>query len=294
MDDWKDKLGKKYNIEPAEKKKENFPLRQSELNNLFCPVDTGQLISSNNFYEKIDNYSLKLNKIPKWEGDKFKVYKKGDRNNPAIEIKPNFNSKQVKNISEKLFESVKLLLSSNNYIKFDFTTNWRLIVGLGHPSVYETSITLHHIYGIPYIPSSSLKGIVRSWIISEKFSNDEQLALKDKEHFCKVFGYQTNTGKIIFFDAFPIDNINIVQDVMNVHYPKYYNGNEAPTDYQNPNPVFFSTIKDTSFQFIIGSKKEKLESFIIGNKTITEWLKDSLENHGIGAKTAVGYGYMKK
>lgn len=50
-------------------------------------------------------------------------------------------------------------------------TQSRLIVGLGSSHVLETSITLQHIYGIPYIPSSSLKGVCRMiafWEIAEK------------------------------------------------------------------------------------------------------------------------------
>jgi CRISPR-associated protein Cmr6 len=82
---------------------------------------------------------------------------------------------------------------------------------------------------------------------------------------------------------------------MNPHYGDYYGDTTnrvAPTDYQNPVPIPFLTVKDTNFQFIIGSKKEHLKNFEIGGKTIDVWLTEALENHGIGAKTAVGYGRM--
>src|SRR5947199_5305127 len=38
----------------------------------------------------------------------------------------------------------------------------RMIVGLGSESVLETSICLHRIYGMPYIPGSVLKGLAAS------------------------------------------------------------------------------------------------------------------------------------
>jgi len=38
----------------------------------------------------------------------------------------------------------------------------RMIVGLGDESVLETSIMLHHTYGVPYIPGSALKGLAAS------------------------------------------------------------------------------------------------------------------------------------
>ncbi|MCM8809920.1 MAG: type III-B CRISPR module RAMP protein Cmr6, partial [Candidatus Omnitrophica bacterium] len=49
-------------------------------------------------------------------------------------------------------------------------TKSRLIVGLGSSHALETSLTLHHIYGIPYIPASALKGVCRMvafWKIAE-------------------------------------------------------------------------------------------------------------------------------
>jgi len=186
-----------------------------------------------------------------------------------------------------------------------FKPDWRLIVGLGSESIYETGITLHHIYGIPYIPASSIKGVVRSWIIQEMFENSEEKAFKESSEMCDIFGCdeksfykEAREGKIIFFDAFPTSPPIIEPDIMNPHYPEYYGGDKAPTDYQNPVPIPFLTVKDTDFQFIIGSKKEALANFYVGktdagkNKTIDIWLKEALENHGIGAKTAVGYGRM--
>lgn len=44
-----------------------------------------------------------------------------------------------------------------------FKVSWRLVIGLGLPSPFETGITLHHVYGIPAIPGSALKGLARAW-----------------------------------------------------------------------------------------------------------------------------------
>jgi CRISPR/Cas system CMR subunit Cmr6 (Cas7 group RAMP superfamily) len=38
---------------------------------------------------------------------------------------------------------------------------------------------------------------------------------------------------------------------------------------------------------------QKSEIAQIRDKSIKEWLKEALTNHGIGAKTAVGYGYFE-
>src|SRR5436305_8238820 len=38
----------------------------------------------------------------------------------------------------------------------------RMAVGLGSESLLETSISLHHAYGVPYIPGSALTGLAAS------------------------------------------------------------------------------------------------------------------------------------
>ena len=59
-----------------------------------------------------------------------------------------------------------------------------------------------------------------------------------------------------------------------------------------PVPVPFLTVVNTTFRFNIGSKQWALTDSFKG-KTIMDWLSEALSEHGIGAKTAVGYGYMK-
>jgi len=87
---------------------------------------------------------------------------------------------------------------------------------------------------------------------------------------------------------------------MNPHYAPYYagDGKVPPADYHYPIPIFFLTVdKRTTFQFILGSKYPEWKDWMIGEKNkknIIDWLKDALENHGIGAKTAIGYGYVEK
>lgn len=284
--------------------------------------------------KKAQNFNLFLNKFAIFNKDKFKNYQREEKNKKEIDVSK-FDFSIYKNLISEILSKQRSLLSKyeKKYKKDDIqlTTCWRLAVGLGNESVYETSMTLHHIYGIPYIPASSIKGVVRSWIITQYFEKEteepaEYWALKD-EFFCKIFGTAKESkvknsdgkefkvtsplknkeekptehiGEIIFFDAFPTTPPKIETDVMNPHYGDWYGdrkdnyGNQIPpTDYQNPVPVFFLTVANTTFNFMLASRKDKLESYKIGGKTIEEWLIDALTNHGIGAKTAVGYGYMK-
>lgn len=209
-------------------------------------------------------------------------------NDYGLGNKINFLATQHLKTAQLLFIDEECLKSEN------FTPDWRFVIGLGTDSVYETGITLHHIYGFPYIPSSGIKGITRSHIIGETFNNKEEDAFKNKE-FCDIFGCTSKSyykearkGKITFFDAMPTEVPQLKPDIMNVHYPDYYNGTQSPTDTQNPNPIFFLTVESTPFQFMLGGKTED-KSLL---NSAFNWLKEALEFKGIGAKTAVGYGYF--
>lgn len=197
----------------------------------------------------------------------------------------------------------------------NFVSYGRMAVGLGGGSVFDTAIALHHIYGFPYIPASSIKGILRTYLIETYFENKEAKAFENKI-MCDIFGcpdtidktktyYQKEQqGKIIFFDAMPVHSPVgcIVADIMNPHYSEYYTKETAPADWYNPVPIVFLTVEKLAFQFITGllrqEKNEEIEFFNGTKNTLlkgtSQLLKEALENRGIGAKTAVGYGYMKK
>ncbi len=272
-------------------------------------------------FKNIDNFNLKLNKAARFEENKkdskFEFFKT-DRGKVIYQIKPNFSESMIKAISKRYYNSIQRLnvkLSGELTLKPD----WRLIVGLGNESVYETSMTLHHIYGIPYIPGSAIKGVVRSHIITEEFGSDENgsLNLKDVESsalkdqgFCDIFGCpkesfykESRQGKVIFFDALPLSEPTIKPDIMNPHYGPYYSdssGNVPPADYHSPKPIPFLTVEDTEFKFIIGIKEKDntaIENGIFEGKYPLEigfeGMKKALNEHGIGAKTAVGYGYLQ-
>ncbi len=263
-----------------ERSGDSFRLEFSQI-----PCDTKKSLIND-----IDNFHLKLNKFARFESDKFSFLR--NAKNGGFEIKENFGLLENKfaALNKRHCNNAKALFGEN-VIDVTLTPSYHLVVGLGGHSVYETSMTLHHIYGVPYIPASSIKGVVRSWIILNMYQNEENSALKD-DTFVKWFGGQSSAGKLVFFDAFPNEKPRIEPDIMNVHYPKYYQGTEPPTDTQSPVPVSFLTVTKSPFKFFIGSSELNTKSDKLKDKTIKDWLKDALTNHGIGAKTAVGYGYF--
>ncbi len=288
----KDKLVKSHD-EGLYKAKAAPTVSISKIDTRYLPADVRQINMSSN---EIDNFALRLNKLAITDGNgKFILSEKGQ-----ISVQENFKKnealfrrliKQQKEVAENLFPKTCVK---------KFSTKWRLAVGLGGASVYETSMTLHHVYGFPYIPASSIKGVLRSYITLKCFGDEEKTALKDKD-FVEIFGSSAaekigennvGIGAITFFDAFPVSAPSVEPDIMNVHYRDYYNNTGAPTDTQDPLPVSFLTVKkNTPFQFIIGAKKHNL---MFQGKQLGDWLREALSEHGIGAKTAVGYGYMQE
>ena len=114
----------------------------------------------------------------------------------------------------------------------------------------------------------------------------EEKALKNKD-FRDVFGSEEKRGKVQFLDAYP-DEVNFATDIMNPHYPYYYSGSEPPTDHQNPKPIPFLTVENTTFRFAFLAKHQSQNLL----DEIENRFQEALELKGVGAKTAVGYGYF--
>lgn len=302
-------------IQKTFKESEEIPLITDsfDISKTKLPEDTKKILGD---FKNVDNFNLKFNKLARFEKDKFKFFET-DRRGVKYQIRANFSDDFIRNVAQRYYGSIKRLnlkFSEDLVLK----PEWRVVIGLGNESVYETSMTLHHIYGIPYIPGSAIKGVVRSHIITEEFEKDkmDSLDLKNAEKralqdpgFCDIFGCPKNSfynesrqGKIIFFDSLPLSAPQIKPDVMNPHYGPYYSessGKIPPADYHNPVPIFFLTVEKTEFRFIIGIKENDnsaVQKGIFEGKrpleVTCEYVKKALSEHGIGAKTAVGYGYM--
>lgn len=198
--------------------------------------------------------------------------------------------------------------------KFNLKTDWRMVAGLGRKGSFEVGFTFNR-YGFPYLPGSSIKGIARAFAlgeIAEKMKSDklsellETLLLEEEEYekksqgfpdetgmFRLIFGSTEQAGLAIFHDAIP-DPKSLPQielDIMNPHYPKYYEGREYPTDWQSPIPVYFLTVaSNTVFHFAVGWRGSTTNNKLL--KQAQTWLEKGLKTLGAGGKTSAGYGYF--
>lgn len=179
------------------------------------------------------------------------------------------------------------------------STLGRLAIGLGNESTIETSITLHHTYGMPYIPGSALKGLAAHYA-------DQRLGAewkKGTQAYEILFGYANkldeegqslgaDAGFVTFFDALYIPGSGqngsaLHPDIITVHHPDYYNKEEdphAPADWDSPIPIPFLTATGQFWVALAGP-----EAWVTAAFMITEW---ALKEFGVGAKTSSGYGRM--
>ncbi len=205
---------------------------------------------------------------------------------------------------------------------FELRTDWRFIAGLGRKGSLEVGFTFHR-YGFPILPGSSVKGVARAWAllqIAEKVDTTDLNKLDgnlsadgDKERkkyeewrarqpaevqkladdFRAVFGTTASTGQAVFFDAIPARKPTLELDIMNPHYPKYYGGEEPPTDWQSPVPVYFLTVApSTEFRFAVGWRGTLDDEGRRLRDLARTWLVEGLTQLGAGAKTSAGYGYF--
>lgn len=107
-------------------------------------------------------------------------------------------------------------------------------------------------------------------------------------------------GAIAFLPAYPLNEAKIVVDLTNVHYPLYYGGDKRKniqagqtsslkTEKPTPNP--FPAVEvgaQFAFCLVLNNMSEDLSLL----ETASRWLRLAITEHGLGAKTASGYGWF--
>ena len=172
------------------------------------------------------------------------------------------------------------------------------VTGMGNPHPLENGFTWHPTLGMPYLPGSAVKGLVRAAVELAYQGEDKPALLK------RWFGTEAkgdvpeSSGSFIFLDALPVAPCALVPEVMTPHMGKWYEkGGKTPNakdtqpgDWHSPVPVGYLTARDLQLQFAVmprpGVAVDELEQIWQALDYALEWL-------GAGSKTAVGYGAME-
>lgn len=194
--------------------------------------------------------------------------------------------------------------------------------GLGNAHPLENGFAFINPYGLPYLPGSGVKGVLRQaarelagldinaqWDIPSNWNEDAITAL---------FGKQPNDddtdhlrGALTFWDVIPqIKGDSLTVDIMTPHQSHYYQqkpdaraaNSTTPHDSGQPNPITFLTVPPGSgFTFHVTCDLAHLERLAPDLAADGSWkamLEAAFEHAflwlGFGAKTSVGYGAMQK
>jgi len=164
-----------------------------------------------------------------------------------------------------------LAVSPDNLITVSF--NWRLRVG-GTRGFRELLLPVFHpIFGIPYIPSSSLKGAARAWARK----HHEPMIY---EILGMLNGDVAKAAKVEFLDAFPTDKCLSID----VATPQWNWQGDRVVYKPEPHPL----LSMNQPQILIGLCPTA-RGTTSDVQIVKEWLENALKA-GIGSRVSSGYG----
>jgi len=189
----------------------------------------------------------------------------------------------------------------------------RLAINLADSLIQNAGISLDRLFGLPFIPGSAVKGVCRHAALEELNASKGEERARLFESFRNVFGTADNDfthgelrpfrdlladrsenqrGSVSFLPAYPVNEARIVVDLTNVHYPDYYRrGRTEDLANERPQPNPFPAVEiGAQFAFCIVLNRTDVAADVL--PAARRWLECALTVHGLGAKTASGYGWF--
>jgi CRISPR-associated protein Cmr6 len=171
---------------------------------------------------------------------------------------------------------------------------WRIRVG-GHRGPESILLPAFDALGMPYIPSSTLRGLARTQAIRE-IMTQQQISWKQAEkEVAPWFGSldaknkSDRTGKVIFLDAYPLPNQKPDQKVLAVDMANNIWKWDSNSLEYSPNPNPFLSLEKAIF--VIGLRLVSGCQDIQILEKVRQWLIDGLQS-GAGSQVNTGYGQL--
>lgn len=196
------------------------------------------------------------------------------------------------NYSERLKQlnkRTKLIAGKDN--TFQVKSTWRIRVG-GHRGPESILLPAFDALGIPYIPSSTLRGVARTQAILEIIQKNSVSWKEAEKQIESYFGsLETNnknnqSGKVIFLDSYPLPNQSgiLAMDMANNVWKWEDN---SPQYSPNPNPLL--SLKEATFLIGLRLASNCNDEQVL--EQVKQWLIAGLQN-GIGSQINTGYGEL--
>ncbi|PZO10753.1 MAG: CRISPR-associated protein Cmr6 [Leptolyngbya foveolarum] len=139
----------------------------------------------------------------------------------------------------------------------------------------------HSVYGVPYVPSSSIKGALLAWA-RDYLPEDEKQTVREMLGF--LDGEEASLGKVQILDAFPTTPCLSVD----VATPQWsWQGDRVE---YGPSPHMMLSLKNVTLKVGLAHTSLGTTSDV---KTVLKWLKDALVIKGLGSRLSAGYGRAK-
>ena len=255
---------------------------------------------------------IKINKIAKKKAGKN--YKKEIR-----EYTLDGNIEKFVENRDTEFENWVDILNKNSgdFNMFSFTAKVQypgLVVGMANPTMnsikdkfcqenkneeFKTGFTFDYVSGLPYIPGSSIKGILRESIKKYKEDVSKYLGIKENIDLSisnlidMLFGDDQGSNECsnaevfkrdVFFDAMIIDGDKnkyiLKEDFITPHF-----------EFENPKPIRILALKpEVKIKFYFMMKRDEIGGIACHKRF--DLYKGLLLDLGVGAKTNTGYGKL--
>jgi CRISPR-associated protein Cmr6 len=203
-----------------------------------------------------------------------------------------------------------------------------MAIGLGSKGVIEAGVRLHHMYGLPVVPGSAIKGALGAWV-DERYAGPEKpirlayaetqqvppwfagrradrsrdlAALPAGSSYAFLFGDSNTEGALICEDAWWVPGTTgppLRLDVVTPHHRDYYTRKGmgvAPCDTDEPKPVNYLTVAG-SFFFVVhlrwpedAIEPDSRTPYRSWLTVAEHFLHEMLSEAGLGAKKSQGYG----
>ncbi len=181
-----------------------------------------------------------------------------------------------------------------------------IMIGTGNPhsmkadGVIKCGFTFDYVSGLPYLPGSSLKGILRSYFPSGHKDNKQEYISYIKECLQKenvnvealesnIFeGDKDGTNKRdLFFDSYA----QAIQDNRCLMELDFITPHQGIT--KAPNPINMIKVRPNipfCFQFVLHDYKDEMGNVIVSGEEKRKLFQSIILDMGVGAKTNVGFG----
>lgn len=182
------------------------------------------------------------------------------------------------------------------------------VTGLGNEHPLENGFSFLNPYGLPYLPGSGVKGVIRRAAeeLASKQWGDAQgwdenavgnLFGPGEEDFERDRDTPAQQGALRFWDVLPrLPKNALTVEIMTPHLGEYYQGKATPNTSLLPTPIPFLAVPAGSrFLFHVECLPARIDDVKLREdwrKLIEAAFKHAGEWLGFGAKTAVGYGRM--